>query len=140
MNVRSFKLVFICSSSSIGGAELALLRLIENVIEYEPDLKFEIYQFGPTGPLDEKFASFGASRLSFFRALSNISKLARENSRVEIVSWLYRADILAWIIRLLLRNKVSVNWCVRNGSVKKYTRTWLLAVLWATLSRFTARR
>ncbi|HDK02756.1 MAG TPA: glycosyltransferase, partial [Gammaproteobacteria bacterium] len=106
-----------------GGAELALLRLVENII-LPPGCVTVVSLTENDGEIGTRLAAAGAEVLALGmargipdpRGLWRLARLLRHRRPALVQSWMYHADLLAGLAARLAGG-VPVVWNVRNGSV-----------------------
>jgi hypothetical protein len=109
-NFKMKKILFVCASKQVGGAEKQLLLLAK---ELSTSNSVAIFLFGKTGSMESQFIDsklnlevHSGSKLT--AAISLAKKIMCERPQVQ-VNWLYEADIIGGIIGKLLGVPILVN-------------------------------
>ena len=139
------RVCFIVTGLEVGGAELALSRLIRRLNRSR--LSPFVISLTGRGSLSEKLAASGITvyALDFrggpvqkYRALSELVRCLRSNKPDIVQTWMYHADLLGGIIARVVTNS-KVIWGIRNGLIDSKETKFLTRVtvrLCAILSRF----
>lgn len=122
MNRKQIKIAYIITSLDCGGAEIMLLKLTSQ-LALDDSYNIRVFSLLKGGVLSRKFknsnidvSSFGFSSGGFIDIklfTSSIIKILRFNPNI-IHSWMYHANILALMIKIIKFGRVSLIWGVRQ--------------------------
>jgi glycosyltransferase involved in cell wall biosynthesis len=122
------KLVFIISALDVGGAEIALLKLLERINPATHSV--QVISLTTLGPIGERIGNLGVAveALGMRRSTMGLHALARvirllRQARPDVVqTWLYHADLLGGVAARMARVPVLI-WGVRSSDfLRSYTR------------------
>ena len=121
-NFKMKKILFVCASKKVGGAEKQLLLLAK---EMSTNNSVAVFLFGKAGSMESQFMNsklnlevHSGNRLT---AAISLAKIIRSFRPQVQVNWLYEADIIGGIIGKLLRVPILVN-SARNTNWPGSTR------------------
>ena len=116
------KILHIITGLGFGGAEISLLRLIENSIEDD----HLVICLNSGGPLKKRIELAGAAVLilnlnykNFFKRIFHVNALCKKEQYI-ITSWLYHADFFTSFLKII-NPSLRVVWTVHNMLVDKKT-------------------
>jgi glycosyltransferase involved in cell wall biosynthesis len=125
---RAVKLVFIISALDVGGAEIALLKLLERINPATHSV--QVISLTTLGPIGERIGKLGVAveALGMRRSTMGLHALARvirllRQARPDVVqTWLYHADLLGGVAARMAGVPVLI-WGVRSSDfLRSYTR------------------
>ena len=117
------KVLHIITSLNYGGAEISLLRLIENSLDHN----HLVICLSSGGPIKAKLVDLGCSvvtlNLTIFnliRQICQVNEICKNENISVITSWLYHADFFTLFLKLS-QKKSKILWTVHNLSVGRTT-------------------
>jgi len=139
------RLLFISTGLGVGGAEISLLNLVQNLDRdrFEP----HVVSLTDRGPIGTRLAGLGVPVVALDlarRPLAGVVDLVRLLRRVKpdvVQTWMYHADLLGGVFARLA-GAPRVAWGVRNGELRAGVdrrSTIVVARLCAWLSAFIPR-
>ena len=116
------KILFVCGSMQVGGAEKQLLLLAKRLSK---KYSVSLFLFGRTGPMSLEFENAGLEiTTSSGSRITNLYRLTRQIvcNRPEVqINWLYEADVLGGLLGRLLKVPIIIN-AARNTNWPGYTK------------------
>jgi len=117
------KILHIITSLNYGGAEISLLRLIENSLDHN----HLVICLSSGGPIKAKLDDLGVSVvtlnltvLNFLGKIWQVNKICKNENISIITSWLYHADFFTLFLKFS-QKKPKILWTVHNLSVERTT-------------------
>lgn len=130
------RILFVCASKQVGGAEKQLLLLARKLAEFN---SVSIFLFGKPGAMESQFMNSGLDvEVHSDNLIKNLFLLVKRirTHRPDIqINWLYKADILGGILGRLLSVPVVIN-SARNTYWPGSTRTRMAVLKY--VSKFAA--
>jgi glycosyltransferase involved in cell wall biosynthesis len=122
MNKGKKRILFVTSSLNLGGAERQLLLLCE---EFASQTDVRIVSLEAHGPLKEKYLQAFPDTLFLnkgnpFVQIHRLRKILKISRPDVVVTWLYKADLLAGIATKLAGG-TPVIWSARNSSIPNFS-------------------
>ena len=142
------KVVFIVTCLPIGGAEIALYRLLTRLDKSIDAHVISLREDDEVGEMIRKLGipvdalGMNPSRPSLFAVLRLVKRL-RELKPDLIQTWMYHADLLGGVAAKMANSGCPVVWSVRNNNLSRAITkpaTIVVAKLCAWLSRLVPRR
>lgn len=142
MVIKMIKIVHIITGLGNGGAEMMLYKLLENIDKSKYDIKvISMMDIGITGKKIEKLG-IKVYTLNMRRGLPNLKGLKKAIklcNNVDIIqSWMYHADLFAFIVAKFCKPKKLI-WGIRRSNLEKDKNkkmTILIAKINSKLSKY----
>ncbi|MEZ6046571.1 MAG: glycosyltransferase, partial [Planctomycetaceae bacterium] len=144
------KICHIINALHVGGAEMMLCKLLEELQERN-EYEFSVITLLESGPLTNRIEELGIKVHSCnmrqgklrWKEIKQLRNLIREENPDLVQTWMYHSDLLGGIAAKLANRKLPVIWNIRHShlseeSDKRSTR--LVGKLLARLSRYLPHR
>ena len=117
------KVLHIITSLDYGGAEISLLRLIENSLDHN----HLVICLSSGGPIKAKLVDLGClvftlnlTVSNFIRQTRRVNEICKNENISVITSWLYHADFFTLFLKFS-QKKTKILWTVHNLSIERST-------------------
>lgn len=136
------KVLHIITGLKTGGAERFLARLTERI---GPDFESVVVSLADRGTLGDRIEAGGARLYTLHMnrlwpgplGLLRLPGILRREKPAIIQSWLYHADLIAYLARRFTARRSRVLWNIRNSNLDITRFSWLHRLLFAALVRFS---
>ncbi|MFO1412762.1 MAG: glycosyltransferase [Burkholderiales bacterium] len=138
------RIVYIITGTDVGGAEMALLKLLGRL---SPEFEPHVISMVPLGPVGRAMQELGVAVESLgmqrgragWRAFATLVRRLRVLQPDAVHTWMYHADLMGGLAaRIACRAPVA--WCVRNSDLDGQRALTRIVRACAALSRWVPRR